>query len=173
MKKKSALIVAFTCLLPFLAHAQTDKDGWEIYGDWLVKKTSDEMDPIQHSILRTRFHRSNNTGSYKQPEDNSFIGFSIYNARIVDLYTTTQVPGKGYWPSCDFDSGSYRIGQAKAKYISTVENPGSCDLVSINGHTIRDFKAGQDAQLKLNYSKGRISLIGFSAAWKRALQLSK
>lgn len=169
---KKAILLLLSAFLSTPTFAQTDSGEWEVYGDWLVKRVSDDMAPVQHATLRTRLDQPDNTGPYRVADDNSFIGFTVFDGSVVSLFTTTQILGRGFWPDCDFDFSSYRIGDAKPRYISTIDNLGGCNRVALNGQTIRDFKSGQSAQVKVGYTKGIISLKGFSKAWSRALQLS-
>lgn len=78
-----------------------------------------------------------------------------------------------YWPECGFNSSSYSVDGSKAKHIATIDNPGGCNLVPMNGDLIKKFKTGHAARLRIDGVDGDISLVGFPAAWARAMQLSK
>lgn len=78
-----------------------------------------------------------------------------------------------FWPECDFDNASYSVDGSKAKYIATLENPGDCDTVPMNGELIKKFKTGRTARLRIDYVDGDVSLNGFPAAWARAIKIAR
>lgn len=158
------------------AHAtQVRNDEWEQFGEWEVKPVHGEMDPYTSIIIRTKFNEiidpANPPLSHK-PEELVF-GFKVFGGKLMSVYTMLNFGGRDYWPDCDYNSASFRVDNSKPHYISTIDNPGGCDRVAMNGKTVSMFKSGKSAKLKVYYRTGEISLNGFSAAYNRALQLSR
>jgi hypothetical protein len=155
------------CLVSGAGVAAPTGPEWETFGDWQVAAVHDEMDPVSHVILRTNFTpeaTETRQGSY-------YFGFRVFGGTLVTLDVDRELGGKGYWPSCDYDTSSFRVDKGPVGYLATVDDPGSCDNVSTS--VVREFQAGSVAKLKLNYTTGNISLKGFSAAWRRSMQLRR
>ena len=173
MKKNLALAAILTFNIVF--GAQASGSEWEQFGDWEVTPVHGDMDPYTKIIIRTKFNELIDPKKMllsHRVEDLVF-GFEIFNGRTMDIYTMVNFGGRNYWPTCDFNSASFRVDNSKPHYISTINNPGYCDSVAMNGKTVAMFKSGKAAKLKVNYRTGDISLIGFSSAYARALQLSR
>lgn len=148
---------------------------WERFGEWEVRATHGDMDPYTNVIIRTRFNRneeSQDSRLYRGAEGLVF-GFKIFNGRTMDIYTMIDFGGDNHWPRCDFNLASFRVDGSRPYYISTIEVPGGCNGVAMNGRTVSMFKRGGSAKLKVGYRTGYISLIGFSSAYAKALQLSR
>ena len=149
-------------------------EGWEQYGDWYVKALHDDMDTVTHVRMFTAFNYTPSTPGTRLPWQDDFnLGFEIFGGSVVTLSPSAGFLGKGYWPHCDYDLSSASVNGAKAVRLTPVDMPGSCNAVDRNGEAIQQFKVGSQARIRMGYMDGKISLAGFSAAWARAMQLSK
>lgn len=146
--------------------------GWERFGDWYVKALHDEMDTVTDVRLFTAFNYTPSPG-IKPWQDDFNLGFEIFGGSVVALSPSSGFLGDGYWPHCDYDLSSVSVDGAKAVRLTPVDMPGSCNKVDRNGEAIQQLKQGKKARIRLGYMDGTISLSGFSAAWARAIQLSK
>jgi hypothetical protein len=142
---------------------------WESFGDWEVAKISDTMDPVTKVLIRTNFERTTRAST----EDGYVIGFRIVGKSIMRLYSMVNLGVDEYWPECGFNNASYSVGGSKAQYIASIDNPGDCNLVPMNGELIRKFKTGQTAKLRIDGVDGDVSLRGFPEAWTRAMKLAR
>ncbi|MGK9417195.1 hypothetical protein ACSSUR_13735 [Pseudomonas cedrina] len=143
--------------------------AWESFGDWQVSKISDAMDPVTKVLIRTKFEHTSRPAS----GDGYVIGFRIIGRSIMKLDTMVNLGVDEFWPECDFDNASYSVDGSKVKYIATVESPGDCNTVPMNGELIKRFKSGRTARLKIDGVDGDISLNGFPAAWAKALKIAR
>ena len=159
------------CILSFASstYADPSSNEWETFGDWEVKAVHGEMDPYTNIMIRTKFN-PNIPSQFPQDRD-LFFGFNIYSETTMIIYPTSNFGGSASWPECDNDSDTFIVSDSKPRYISTIDNPGGCNRVSI-AQTIKMFKSGHNAKLRLNHRVGQISLTGFSSAYARAQQLS-
>jgi len=151
-----------------LAVAATGPD-WEYFGDWKVVKISDAMDPVTQVLIRTNFVRTSRSIS----GESYVIGFRITGRSTMELDTMVNLGVDAFWPECDFNNASYSVDGSKAKYIATVESPGDCDTVPMNGELIKKFKSGRTARLRIDGVDGEVSLNGFPAAWTRAMKIAR
>jgi len=149
-------------------------EGWEVYGDWYVKALHDEMDTVTHVRLFTEF-----TVIKKEPpyinidlKDPNF-GFEVYGGTLVIPSPSMFLGGKGYWPFCENDLSSVSVDGAKAVRLAVIEHGGACASVAKNGAAISQFLRGKKAKMRIDIDDGTISLVGFSKAWSRAMQLSR
>jgi len=174
MKNKLYFALATVLTLNNVLSAQAADSEWERFGDWEVRPVHGDMDPYTKVIIRTKFNEyidPKKSPLFHRAEDLVF-GFSIFNGRSMNIYTMVNFGGDNYWPTCDFNLASFRVGNSKPHYISTIDSPGDCDSVAMNGKTVAMFKSSKTAELKVHYRTGDISLAGFSSAYARALQLS-
>ena len=146
-----------------------NKGQWVKFGDWRVRVTSDDMDPVPSVVLMTEL---NARGPGMSSDRELAFGFKLIGEKVLSVNASITL-GRNYWPHCDFDTASYSISGSRARFISTVDNAGRCNTIPIDGHLISSFKAGQMARLRLNRTDGSISLTGFSAAWGAAMEHSK
>ena len=163
--RSSRLGVFCAVLLPSAVTAAPTGPAWETYGDWQVAAVNDDMDPVSHVVLRTVFKPD----PTEVRQGDYYFGFRVFDGSLIIIDVDHALGGKNYWPSCTFDSSSYRIDKGPVGYLATVDGSGSCESVSIS--IVRRFQAGSVAKLRLNYTTGTVSLKGFSSAWRRSLQL--
>lgn len=163
MKK---LLILFCVLgVATSTNAQSGPD-WEQFGDWEVAAVHDDMSPVSQIVMRSTVVPDEGESS-RQP---FLYGFRIFGRSLVTQDVPYGVGGRNYWPHCDLDYSTYKIGNARPEYIASVDEPGSCDKVSLS--VIRKFRAASSAKVKIHYTTGTLSLAGFTAAWNRVQQLA-
>lgn len=148
--------------IPSASFAQDHAD-WETFGDWQVRAVQDDMSPVSQIVIRT---------TVKSEDGSSFeYGFTVFGRSLVTQNVTYDFGAKNFWPYCELEYSTYKVdGMSKPEYIATIDDGGSYDNVSLQ--VIRQFQRGQTGKVKIKYKTGTISLIGFSAAWKRLQALA-
>lgn len=148
--------------------------GWEQFGDWYVKALHDDMDTVTQVRMFTTFqYTSSGSGSNFFLQKDFNLGFMLFGGEVVTLSPSAGFLGQGYWPYCDYDLSSVSVDEAKAVRLTTVDSPGSCNLVDKNGTAVMQLKKGKEARVRMGSMNGVISLDGFSKAWSRALNIGK
>lgn len=125
----------------------------ERFGDWTVEKISDEMDPTSHVRIMTVMKAEGDSA----PTEYDF-GFDIFGGHIMSFSLDYALPGEKYWPGCDFDLSSYKIGKSAVKYFPREESGGDCDSIIPTRQFVTEWMAASTAKLKLYRTVGTISL---------------
>ena len=131
-----------------------------VYQDWTTTKIVDELEPNFQIITCTRFTED------KFDNGRSRLCFRFYSSKFI-VVEPQAMNGKGYWPHCDYDRITYKVDDGNPGTIPTIKaRGGSCgDNLDIEKRTfINELKNGKIAKLKIHYSRGAISLNGFSEA---------
>jgi hypothetical protein len=133
-----------------------------VYQDWTTTKIVDELEPDFEILICTNFTKN------KSEYDNgrSRLCFRFYSSKVI-IVEPQAMNGKGFWPHCDYDRITFKVDNAKPSTIPTQQVGGSScgDNLDITNQTfINEWKSGKGAKLKIHYSRGIISLNGFSEA---------
>lgn len=133
------------------------------YHDWTTTKIVDELEPKFQIITCTKYKAE------KFDNGRSRFCLRFYSKNIAIVEPQALMSGKGYWPHCDFDRITYKVDSNKPSTIPTQKiRGGSCGeyLDLSNRAFFNEFRNGDNAKLKIHYSRGAISLKGFSDAFE-------
>ena len=163
--------VVFIALFFFMSAEAFAQPRFESYGAWKVAPLHDYMDLNSHVLMRTTFASSERGAREGQDVDATF-GFRIFGGVLMSL-DASHAFGRNSWPSCDLDSSSYSIDGSPTRRIASIQIPGSCNAVPMDGELVQSLQQGGVAYVRLNRRNGYISLEGFADAWERARELAR
>lgn len=162
------LIVLISLVVPAEAFGQP---RFESYGAWKVAPLHDYMDLSSHVLMRTTFASSERGAREGQDVDATF-GFRIFGGSLMIIHASGAF-GRNTWPNCDLDSSSYSIDGSPPRQIASIQRPGSCNAVPMDGELVQSLKHGGVAYVRLGRHNGYISLEGFTEAWERAREFAR
>ena len=92
--------------------------------------------------------------------------FRFFSENIV-VFEPQGLLGKGYWPYCDYDNSTYKIGDGAPEYVPmSTARGGSCGdrLDTSDEKFFQRMKGGGEMQLKIGTNRGKVNLSGFAEA---------
>lgn len=146
----------------------SNPNATRIAENWTVTLRSDDMDVDKYATLEAPLYEPGGIAGK--------LTINVWNGGSIITHSSTP-GGRSWWPWCETNLDRISVDNGPVQYLAAIERGGDCDRIAHNGRAVSAMKRGSTAKIRVNREYGTtdysLNLTGFTAAYNRAVQLTR